>query len=117
MRDRKAGGGGKEGRWARGGRETESEREKNRKMVCVLLASAGVCWAGINGKMQPWGIQAAPLLCAVRHFGHAFNLGWGVMGHEPLPDFRMCVCVCICLAECLTVLLACVPICTVVLCV
>lgn len=66
----------REGGRARGDRQTESnrEREGSRKMVCVLSVAAGVCWAGLNVKMQPWGIRAAPLLCAVRSFGHAFNL-------------------------------------------
>lgn len=70
-------------------------------MVCVLSVAAGVCWAGLNVKMQPWGIQAAPLLCAVRSFSHAFNL-WGG-GHELSPDLRMCACVCIFQAMCLSV--------------
>ncbi len=72
-RNRKAGRQGERG-WTGERRQIEREREGNRKMVCVLSVAAGVCWAGLNMKMQPWGIQAAPLLCAVRSFGHAFNL-------------------------------------------
>lgn len=60
-------------------RKRERERERSRKMVCVLSVAAGVCGAGLDMKMQPWGIQAAPLLCAVRSFSHAFNL-WGGRG-------------------------------------
>lgn len=85
-------------------------------MVCVPSVAAGVCWAGLNVKMQPWGIQAAPLLCAVRSFGHAFNLwgggvsGWGrgwvgVMNHCQTSGY---VPVCICQAMCLSLFFHCV---------
>lgn len=43
-------------------------------MVCVLSMAAGACWVGLNMKMQIWEIRAAPLLCTVRSFNHAFNL-------------------------------------------
>lgn len=35
-------------------------------MVCVLSVADGVCWDGLNMKTQPWGLQAFPVLCAVR---------------------------------------------------
>lgn len=45
-------------------RVREREREGSSKMVCVLSVATGVYWAGLNEKMQPWEIQAAPLHCA-----------------------------------------------------
>lgn len=68
-------------------------------MVCVLSMAAGVSWVGLNMKMQPWVIPAAPLLYIVRSICHACNL-WG----------SVCVCLCVSVSVCQAV-------CTVALCV